>query len=451
MIKRQSGVLLPVFSLPGAFGIGTLGAGARAFIDRMAEAGFSLWQTLPLCPPDGYRSPYAGRSSFACDTALLDPYEMAAADLLSEREAAALALDERDTVDAAAVAARLPQLAAAADRADRAAVEQFLHTYPETAAYCRFVSDGEGRDFFGEAFLQYEFRREWEALRTYAHSRSVTVIGDLPMYPAPDSCDLRTHPEAFLAEGAVAGAPPDAFAAEGQIWGNPLYDYAAMRREGFSFLRQRFAFQRALFDGLRLDHFRGFSSYYAIPQGGTAAEGRWCEGPGQALFDALREELRGYPVIAEDLGVIDEATCRLRAENGFLSTRVFQFAFLGDPASPHLPENCHEDSAVYSGTHDNDTLMSFLAALPEEKRAEIFAYCDAREGEAPIHSVIRTLLASRATLAILPLADLLGLGSEARINVPGRADGNWCWRVTGEALAALDAEGYLAMNREAGR
>lgn len=450
-MKRQSGVLMPLFSLPGTYGIGTLGVGARRFIDAIAEAGFSLWQTLPFCPPDGYRSPYAGRSSFAGDPAYLDPGELLSAGLLTAAEATALERPEGSEVDAGAIAARLPILMAAADRCDRTAVEEFLDKSPGVAAYCRLAAETEGGSFDAYAFLQYEFFREWEALRAYAHSRGITVIGDLPIYSAPGSYDTRMAPTAYRQEGNVAGAPPDMFAADGQVWGNPLYDYPAMQRDGYAFLRDRFAFLRDRFDGLRLDHFRGYSSYYAIPAGASAAEGRWEEGPGQAFFDAIADLTAGYPMIAEDLGVIDDATNALRRQNGFLSTRVFQFAFLGDPESPHLPEHCHEDCAVYSGTHDNDTLASFLASLGEEKREEILSCLGREEGEPPTETVIRTLLATDATLAIFPLADLLALGGDARINTPGTAEGNWSHRVTGETLSLLDRERYLAMNRAAGR
>ena len=450
-MKRQSGVLLPLFSLPGRFGIGTLGRGARNLIDMLAEAGFSLWQTLPFCPPDGYRSPYAGRSSFAGDPAYLDPAEMREAGLLTAAEAASAETSEGSAVDPDAIAARMPILRAAAARADRSAVEGFLDKNPLTAEYCRLAAEAEGEDFALHAFLQYEFFREWEALRAYAHTRGVSVIGDLPIYSAPGSYDTVMYPTAYRALGDVAGAPPDMFAADGQIWGNPLYDYEAMREDGYSFLRERFAFLRARFDGLRLDHFRGYSSYYAIPRDAPASEGRWESGPGQAFFDAIADLTDGYPIIAEDLGMIDEATDALRRQNGFLSTRVLQFAFLGDPASPHLPEHCREDTAVYSGTHDNDTLVAFLSSLPDDKRAEILSRLGAREGEPPTDTVIRALLGTEASLAVFPFADLLALGSEARINTPGTAEGNWCWRLTSDALAAFDPEKYRAMNLAADR
>lgn len=452
MIKheRRSGVLLPLFSLPGEYGIGTLGAGARAFLDKISEAGFRLFQTLPFCPPDGFGSPYAGRSSFAGDPALIDPGELCASGLLRAEEAAELRLPEDGPVDRGRWDVRWRLLATAAERCDTAPIEDFLHENPETAEYCRLAAEREGGDLRTHAFAQYEFFREWEALLAYAHVRGVSVVGDLPLYSAPGSYDTLAYPGAFLPSG-VAGVPPDGFSADGQVWGNPLYDYAAMAEDGFSFLRARLSFLLVRLDGVRLDHFRGYAGYYAIPEGCGAREGCWRPGPGQALLDALSDLLSDRLVIAEDLGIIDEGTETLRCRNGLLSTRVFQFAFLGDPESPHLPSRLPTDAAVYSGTHDNDTLASFLSSLSEGQTAAVRAECLAEEGEATGEAVLRTLLHSRAELAILPFADLLLLGGEARINTPGRAEGNWQMRLTSAQLAALDTERYLGLNRAAGR
>ena len=448
--KRKSGVLLPLFSLPGDYGIGTLGRGARAILEKIAEAGFRLWQILPFCPPDGYGSPYAGRCSFAGDPCLIDPGELCSFGLLREEEAAELHAPDSGVADRGRAELRWRLLAAAAERCGTAPVEQFLHENPETAAYCRLAAErGEG-DFHTLSFAQYEFFREWEALLLHAHRLGISVVGDLPLYSAPGSYDTLMYPDAFLPAG-VAGVPPDDFSADGQVWGNPLYDYEKQAEEGFSFLRSRFAFLHARLDGVRLDHFRGYAGYYAIPEGGSAREGRWMPGLGQALLDALSDLLRGYLVIAEDLGIIDEATERLRRDNGLLSTRVLQFAFLGDPESPHLPSRLSTDAAVYSGTHDNDTLAAFLSSLSSEGEAAVRRECEAAPEEGTGEAALRTLLHSRAELAILPFADLLLLGGEARINTPGRAEGNWRMRITEGQLASLDTERYLALNYASGR
>lgn len=452
---RASGVLLPLFSLPGRFGGGTLGAGARLFLDSIGGAGFSYFQTLPFCPPDGYGSPYAGRSSFALDPALIDLDELVAIGLLRAEEADSCARPEGTAVDRSAYSCRLPALRLAADRADRTAIEEFLHQNPEVADFCTLAAeeDGEAPSFY--AFLQYEATREWEALREYARGCGVSIMGDLPMYPAASSTDVRLFPDAFFLDGegmplAVAGAPPDAFCPEGQMWGNPLYDRARMAEGGFSYLVRRIAFLRRRFDALRLDHFRGYSAYYRIPREGSAGEGTWEAGMGREILSAAGDVLSSCTVVAEDLGCVDGEVERLRLDFGFLATRVIQFAFLGDEESPHLPHNCGADTAVYSGTHDNATLSAYLEGLDEGTRHRVLSYCGAEEGDAAF-AVLRTLLATNAALAVFPLADLLFLPGEARINLPGRAEGNWSFRVTGEQLRQLDCEKFAFYNHLYGR
>ena len=455
-MKRASGVLLPLFSLPGEFGIGTLGAVARRFVDRIAAAGFSYWQTLPLCPPDPFLSPYAGRSSFAWDTAYLDPREMQTVGLLTGEEVEASVRPHARYREADAAERRLALLSLAAPRADRAAVEDFLDKNPETAAYCRLASEGEGKDFFALALGQYELWREWCALRAYANGRGVRLIGDLPIYVAADGYDAIAYPDAFLTgEGGrptrVAGVPPDYFAPEGQVWGNPLYDYARLAEDDFSFLRRRFDFLASRFDALRLDHFRGYDAYFSVPVGQSAREGEWVTAPGDAILTALRAGREDYPLIAEDLGEVGEGVERLRRAHGLLSTRVLQFGFLGDSQSVHLPYRYPADSVAYTGTHDNETLQKYMETMPEGERAYLLDYVGARGEGAPHTAVLRALLASSASLVIFPLADLLGLGDPFRINTPGRAEGNWTVRFSDEEIAALDCEHYRYMNRLFGR
>ncbi len=452
-MERKSGVLAPVFSLPGRFGIGTLGAGARRFVDLLAEGGFHLWQTLPLLPPDGYGSPYAAVSSFAMDPALIDPDELVAEGLLHPEEADACALPEEGGVHPASRAGR-EVLSAAAARAERTPVEDFLETHPETAAYCTALAD-RGALFSEVSFFQYEAHREWDALRSYAASRGVGIIGDLPMYPAAGSLDVALFPDAFCLNPqgeptAVAGVPPDYFSPEGQVWGNPLYDWARAAEGGYAYHRARIAYLCRHFDGLRLDHFRGYESYFAIPGGAPAAEGHWEAGPRDDLLSALAPVLAGRPVIAEDLGEVGEDVDALRRRAGYLTTRVLPFAFLGDPQSPHLPHRCPEDCAVYSGTHDTAPLAAHLAAMPEGERRYLMDYCGAHEGEGLL-PILCTLLATHAAYAIFPICDLLGLGGEARINTPGQAEGNWRFRCTEAQLDALDTDVYRYYNRLYGR
>ncbi len=435
-MARASGILLPVFSLPGRFPRGTLGETCYRFIDAIADGGFTLWQTLPLTPPDAYGSPYASDSSFAMDSSLLDIDALVGEDLLSRKEA--------ESGDHGAL------VSLAASHADRASLDAYLDAHPETAAYCRHRADGE-EALYTLAFAQAAIDRQWESLRDYAHGRGVRIVGDLPIYVAPGSADAALYPEAFYAEGDVAGVPPDYFSPEGQVWGNPLYDWEAMRECGYSFVRARLAYLLDRFDGIRLDHFRGFSAYYRIPGGAPATEGHWEAGPGMDLFLSLFDLLSGRAVIAEDLGEVDEAVAALRRDCGFLSTRVLQFAFLGDPGSIHLPHNYTEDCVAYSGTHDNDTLQGYLDSMPESERAYLLDYCGASSREGAVSAVIRTLLASVARLAVFPMQDLLGIGGEGRINTPGRAEGNWSWRLPADYLDHFDREKYLYLNRLFGR
>ena len=436
-MQRASGVLLPIFSLPGRFSRGTLGAAAYEFVDRVAAAGFSVWQTLPITPPDGYGSPYAGRTSFAADESLVDMDALVAEGLLGREEVAKIE-------DHGAL------LSLAAERADRGTLDEYLTNNPQTAAVCRHGVRDDG-ELYRRAFAQYTFDRQWSALCDHAHERGVSLVGDLPIYVAPDSIDAALFPEAFLSTGDVAGVPPDDFCPDGQVWGNPLYDWGRMAEDGYAFFRARLAYLLARFDGVRLDHFRGFSAYYRIPSGAPATAGRWETGPGSGLFSSLAGLLGGRLVIAEDLGCIDGAVDDLRREFGFLSTRVLQFGFLGDPGSPHLPHVIGEDTAFYTGTHDNDTLCGFLGAMPEAERAHLLSYCGAKDADDGMNSAVRALLASRARLAILPVQDILGIGSEGRINTPGRAEGNWSWRLTEEELVGIDWERFRGYNEEFGR
>jgi 4-alpha-glucanotransferase len=298
---------------------------------------------------------------------------------------------------------------------------------------------------------QVRFEREWGELRAYAAGRGVGLIGDVPIYVAPGSADVRTWPELF-ADGVVAGVPPDAFTDEGQLWGNPLYDWPALRRRGYRWWTERFRRTSELFDLFRIDHFRGFVAYWAVPEGArTAASGRWVRGPGRAVFDAAERELGPLSVIAEDLGVITPPVRGLREALGYPGMVVVQFAFdPEDPESPHEPHNHASLSVVYTGTHDTDTLAGWWAGLPEAFRERAFAEGMARDEE-PHWALIRLAMSSPAVLAMMQVQDVLGLGSDARMNVPGRAAGNWRWRLQPGALTAELASRLRAETAAAGR
>jgi 4-alpha-glucanotransferase len=377
-LARASGILLHPTSLPN----GVLDAHAYAFVDWLAAAGQCWWQVLPLGPPEGLTgSPYMSPSAFAGSPRLL-----------------------------AEPNARVSAPEAAEFRRHN---EYWIDDWLEWA---------EGNDD-GTLEDQVRFEREWRALRAYAAERGVRIFGDMPIYVSDGGADHRAHPALFQS-GVVAGVPPDAFAKTGQLWGNPLYDWTAMRADGYRWWIERFRRTFALVDLTRVDHFRGFVSYWAVPATNkTAAHGKWRRGPGAAVFRAVEHELGELPVVAEDLGVITEPVVRLRRELGLPGMVVLQFARGGDPTNPHLPANHEESSVVYTGTHDNDTTRGWWESLSAEDRA--WAELDPAD---PAWSLLGAAWASRAALAIGPLQDVLDLGPAARMNLPGTESGNWQWR-----------------------
>ena len=405
-LPRSSGIQLHVTSLPS----GRLGADALRFVDWLHDAGQSWWQTLPLGPPDRARSPYKARSAFATWRGLL------------EHPAAPVSLDEED--------------------AFRAREAFWLPGWEAFAGGRRAVLD------------QVRFEREWTRLRAYARQAGVGLIGDVPIYVAPAGADERTWPELFR-PGAVAGVPPDAYAPGGQLWGNPLYDWPAMQRRGYAWWVARLRRTFSLFDAARVDHFRGFVAYWAVPEGSTdAAPGAWRRGPGRAVFDAARRALGPLPLIAEDLGDITEPVHRLRRELRLPGMVVLQFAFdPEDPGNPHRVEAHEKRSVVYTGTHDNDTMRGWWESAPEHQRALAQAALD-RHGVAepePWWALIALAAGSRAQLAMTQAQDVLGLGSEARMNIPGRATGSWRWQMREGALTPAAARRLRAITEAAGR
>ena len=404
--QRSAGVQLHPTSLPA----GRLGDDAYRFVDWLVDAGQSWWQMLPLGPPDRARSPYKSASAFAAWRGLLaDP-------------AAPVADDEIE--------------------AFRAAESFWIDDWAGVAGGRRAIAD------------QVRFAREWDPLRAYANERGVRLIGDVPIYVAPGSADHRAHPELFRA-GEVAGVPPDALSESGQLWGNPLYDWPALQRRDYRWWTERLRRTFAMFDVTRIDHFRGFVAYWAVPEGAPDARGgSWRRGPGRAVFDAAARELGQLPVIAEDLGVITEPVTRLRRKLGFPGMVVMQFGFdPEDPHGPHRLENHETDSVVYTGTHDTDTLRGWWESLPDATRAAAAAQIEAA-GVAerdPWWSIIRLAYSSPARLAMIQAQDVLGLGSDARMNVPGRATGSWRWQMAPGALTKEHAKRLRAASEEAGR
>jgi 4-alpha-glucanotransferase len=396
-LTRSSGVLLHPTSLPG----GRLGKDAYRFVDWLAEAGQSWWEVLPLGPPDEHGSPYRARSAFAGWTGLLAE----------------------------------PRAPVSADE-----LEDFVARHPYWA--------GDWASFEGRWALegQVRFEREWSALRAYAAARGVRIFGDLPIYVSDAGADLAAHPELFETR-EVAGAPPDAYSRTGQLWSNPLYRWDVARAEGYRWWIERLRRTFELVDLTRIDHFRGFVSYWAVRAGAkTAKRGRWRRGPGIEPFEAARAELGELPLVAEDLGNITPAVRRLRDRLGLPGMVVLQFGFSGGRASPHRLENHPENAVVYTGTHDHDTAAGWWRSLSARKRRRT-----GLDPADPAWSLVELALSSRARLSIVPAQDVLGLGSEARLNTPGRADGNWRWRLRRGQLTSERAARLREVTQAAGR
>jgi 4-alpha-glucanotransferase len=465
---RACGILLHPTSLPSPFGIGDLGDAAFAWIDMLAAAEQSFWQFLPLGPAGEHGSPYHSACSFAGNPLLVSPQKLFEAGLLTKTELSGFPNLSHDMVDFAGVAREKERLFRAAF--GRFKKQNELLAFCETEQswldkytfFCAAKRQQGGKPWSGwernlmmgepsaleafgraypdellyHAFLQYCFFEQWAAVRDYAKSNSVWLIGDVPIYVALDGVDAWANPDLFEFDGdrnplRVSGVPPDYFSATGQLWGNPLYKWDVMRSDGYAWWVARVKRSLDFADLVRLDHFRGLESYWAVPSGSPTAEnGEWVKGPGMDLFNAIRDAIGGLPFIAEDLGVITDEVIGLRNEAGLVGMRVLQFGFDGEPYNPHLPYNIPADSVVYTGTHDNDTTVGWLDTLAGADRRRVEEYLGARAA-ATAEDIIRLAYASNAGLCIIPFQDVLGLGSAARMNTPARAEGNWRWRCTG--------------------
>ena len=366
---------------------------------------------------------------------------------------------------------RLPLLFKAAERAkNKDEINEFIDENKELSDFCEFaalkqanadrfwkewtVKTPKAEDVFAWRFIQYEFFTQWQKLKDYAGKNGIKLIGDMPLYVDLDSSDVYFNRELFMLDKNgdptdVAGVPPDYFSVDGQLWGNPLYDYGKMEQDGFSWWKRRIAHNLKMFDGLRIDHFRGIESFFAVKNGETTAKnGRWIKGPGEKLVDAIKQTAGDKLIIAEDLGDITKEVEALLKYSGLPGMRVFQFSFLGGD-NPHLPHNYIKNCIAYSGTHDNNTLLGYLWELDEQTRQRMLCYCGFKGDDwgSGCDDIIRTLFASSAGLVILPIQDVLGYGSDTRMNRPGTAKGNWIYRVTKEQLCGIDKDKYLKLNR----
>jgi len=471
LFERSSGVLLHPTSLPGKFGIGDFGSEAFTFIDQLAESGTKLWQVLPLGPTGYGDSPYQCFSAFAGNPYLISPEILIDWMLLNPEEIADMpSWGER--VDYGAIFGWKPKLLrkAYANFSVRRDNDKNFHDYPnfqiENAAwlddYALFMAikdenHGAGwvdwdqglrdrdpqtlaefRAAYAERieeqkFFQYLFFKQWRALKNYANSRGVRIIGDLPIFVAYDSADVWAAPELFHLDPSgkptvVAGVPPDYFSETGQLWGNPLYKWKVHAKTEYGWWKRRVKSYLSLFDFFRIDHFRGFAGYWEVPFGEpTAVNGCWVKGPGASFFHSLQKELEKLPIIAEDLGEITPDVIKLRDQFGYPGMKILQFAF-SSPENPFLPHNYSQNCVAYTGSHDNDTCWGWYLSTSNEMKTFYHAYMNRDNLDVP-GDMLTEIWKSVAVFAIAPMQDLLGLGQESRMNFPGKTGGYWSWRM----------------------
>ncbi|MCL2662544.1 MAG: 4-alpha-glucanotransferase [Oscillospiraceae bacterium] len=491
---RSSGVLMPLPSLHGPFGIGVMGAEAYEFIDFLVSAGFHAWQVLPVEQARMYcSSPYSCLSAFAGEPMLIDPRMLLTMGLITEDELAERMLDMSDSYIEYEIIRnkQLHLLRIAFSRRSRqhdAAYKEYnpfwldeyalfisLKHFNDLQAWYQWEDEGlrshdekvlseyrkeHGEDIEFHKFVQWLFYVQWETLRTYAAERGISIIGDMPIYLADDSAEVWSRRELFNAGAdgkleSIGGVPPDYFSPTGQRWGNPIYNWDLMKKDKYRWWINRLRASLRRYDVVRLDHFRGFESYWRIPGGAkTAKRGKWTKGPGIELFRALERSLGklSLSVIAEDLGFIGKDVVQLISDTGFRCMRVLQFAF--DDEGVHMPHNLPEESVAYTGTHDNTTMLAWLFSLDPEERERVLFYTNF-QGDwtvgGPNCGVLKawmhTLFMTRSSIIVVPIQDLLGYGADTRINTPGTPSGNWRFRIREGVLYEIDAGFYTALHK----
>lgn len=476
-IMRASGILLPIASLPSKYGIGAFSESAYRFIDCLKKAGQKYWQILPVGPTGYGNSPYQSFSTFAGNPYFIDPETLIEEGLLTRQECGSydfgedpcyidygkIYLSRFDMLRRAFAGRNIRQEEGLSafreensfwleDYALYMAIKDSLNGlslcgWPEELKLRKTEAMEDCRrrlrydcDFY--VYLQYLFYKQWRQLKSYANKQGIKIIGDIPIYVAYDSADTWSHPELFQLDGslnpiAVAGCPPDAFSAEGQLWGNPLYRWRVHRSTGFDWWLKRISHSLKLYDAVRIDHFKGFDEYYSIPCAeATAVNGHWEKGPGYRLFREIREGLGRPDIIAEDLGNITDSVRKLLKRSGYPGMKVLEFAFDSGEENEYLPHNYEKNCVVYTGTHDNDTILGWFCRMDKAERRFALNYLNKRSGStAAVHwDFIRLAMQSVADRCIIPLQDYLGLGSEARMNIPSTIGDNWTWRLREDTL-----------------
>ncbi len=473
-MKRQSGILMHISSLYGDYSIGNFGKNAKEFVNFLVDNGFSVWQVLPFTVTDEYNSPYKSFSAFGGNPYFIDPEKLYIDGLISAEDLRSCKQETPYSCEFARLGRERMNLLRKAygNSENQDAVREFIASHPRIEAFCRFMTlrEQNGLKTWQEweseeitdyellgtwQFIQYEFFTQWAEIKAYANSKGVSIIGDIPIYISDDSCDVWENRHLFDVDEKgyptmVAGVPPDYFAKDGQLWGNPLYNWDEMKKDGFGWWKERINHSLEMFDGVRIDHFRAIESYWAVEATEeTARNGKWIKGPGMDFINAIKEGHDDKLIIAEDLGDITDEVRALVEDSGFPGMRVFQFGFLDDGNSIHMPHNYIKNSVAYSGTHDNNTIFGFLWESDENTRRRALDYCGFSGGDwggaSPLF--LRAIFASVSDLAIIPIQDFLMYGSDTRINTPGVAKGNWSYRVTKEQLDNANKEFFRSLNR----
>ena len=487
---RGSGILMHITSLPGPYGVGTMGKKVFEFVDFLHRSGQSHWQLLPLNPTGFGDSPYQSCSAFAGNHYLIDLSQLVAEGLLSEAEAASVSWNQRDDrVDFGLLYQnRMTILGLAYSRfTAEAELDAFCREnadwLPDFALYMALKDQFDGKPWYQwedtlkrrdpdaiwkarqelqaqvrfYCFVQFLFDRQWSALRRYTKEKGISIIGDVPIYVPLDSVEVWCSPELFCLDAdltpvAVAGCPPDAFSQDGQLWGNPLYRWDVMAEDGYHWWLRRLTAAGKRYDVVRLDHFRGFEAYWSVPYGdSTARNGAWVKGPGMAFMNAVKGALPNLAIIAEDLGFLTQEVLDLRDQSGFPGMKVLQFAFDSREPSDYLPHNYIQNTVCYTGTHDNMTTAQWFATAPVDAVAYAAEYMGLNQGEGFVWGTIRTALASVADLCVIPMQDYLELGGEARMNFPGTLGSNWVWRAEEGCFTAALADKICKLTRLYGR
>ncbi|MBO4939097.1 MAG: 4-alpha-glucanotransferase [Oscillospiraceae bacterium] len=488
---RESGILMHITSLPGAYGVGTMGKQAFAFVDFLEEAGQRWWQILPLNPTGYGDSPYQSCSTFAGNHYLIDLDVLVEEGLLQKEEIATIQWSRKETKADFGLLYnnRLKVLGMAygrfkADKAFDAFCKENESWLPDFALFMALKDQFGGKPWYqwdrdlkfrrAEAlekarkdlncqirfyyFVQYLFDKQWTALREYAHGKNICIIGDVPIYVPYDSVEVWCRPELFQMNGEldpvnVAGCPPDAFTADGQLWGNPLYRWEAHAAEGYAWWIRRLAAAGKLYDMVRMDHFRGLEAYWSVPFGDkTARNGKWVKGPAMDFIKAVKIQLPELKLIAEDLGFLTQEVLDMRDESGFPGMKVLQFAFDSREPSDYLPHTYTRNTVCYTGTHDNMTMRQWFDTAPAEAVKYAREYMHLSEEEGYVWGVIRTAFACVSDLSIIQMQDILDLGGEARMNFPGTlSDSNWTWRAKDGIINKSLAKKVMGLTRLYGR